>query len=175
MYHSISTTLILPGFRRQTHSRYQATLLYVPRLCLTVMQPAHKLSSIPLPPSVGSLQREKQTLFEAGEDAAVFGRFTNGSRSSRQASVSPLAIWGKANEARKMTCMRFMKDILGWIDLSLFLFLKKRKWGQKQYHRGPVGPGKGIRTPIFTEAGRRQCYAVGDDEFPAVAHSRTAN
>ena len=66
------------------------------------------------------------TLFGAGDDVAVFGRFTYRSRSLGQVSVSPFSIWCKVNEDCKVTYMQFMEDTLG--STNSF-----KKGGQKQY------------------------------------------
>lgn len=69
---------------------------------------------------------EIQTLFGAGEDVAVFGKFTYRSRSLGQVSISPFSIWCKVNGDGKVTYMQFMEDTLGSTDSF-------KKGGLKQY------------------------------------------
>ncbi|KAI4268988.1 MAG: hypothetical protein LQ337_007537 [Flavoplaca oasis] len=51
------------------------------------------------------------SLFGAGEDVAVFGRFTNRSRTLGKESTSPFGIWAKVVEG-KVVFMQFLEDTL---------------------------------------------------------------
>ncbi|KAL8735052.1 MAG: hypothetical protein Q9181_002966 [Wetmoreana brouardii] len=51
------------------------------------------------------------SIFGAGEDVAVFGRFTYRSRTLGKASTSPFSIWAKVKEG-KITYMQFMEDTM---------------------------------------------------------------
>ena len=51
------------------------------------------------------------SIFGAGEDVAVFGRFTYRSRTLGKTSTSPFSIWAKVVEG-KVIYMQFMEDTL---------------------------------------------------------------
>ena len=131
MYHSTTTTLILPrSYHTQVATKkVPGCYTYVQRLCLPKV-PAGPQAIIDTFATVNRIWAneafEVQTLFGAGEDVAVFGKFTYRSRSLGKVSVSPFSIWCKVNEESKVTYMQFMEDTLGSTD-------RFKKGGQKQY------------------------------------------